>query len=64
MKPYKHICKNCWFYRDWVCTNCFWTSDNRDKKPNDICDGGGRDAEVYGFRPKDVDGSWILIRTD
>ena len=59
----KHICKNCWWFmykgdESWGtegrCLNCDCPSDIRDKKPNDICDGGGRGADDYGFRPNEV----------
>ena len=32
------------------CYNGDWPSGIRDKRPNDICDGGGIGADDYGFR--------------
>ena len=53
-KPYKHICKNCYYYseEDKTCLNCDSPSDIRKKEPKDICDGGGTGAENFGFTPK------------
>lgn len=52
-KPYKHICKNCYYYseEDKTCLNCDSPSDIRKKEPEDICDGGGTGAENFGFTP-------------
>ena len=53
----KHICKNCWWFAyvgtKGRCYNCNWPNDIRIKKPNDICDGGGRGADDYGFKPNE-----------
>ena len=55
MKPYKHICKNCWYFKDGNCLNCVYRVGPREKKPDDICDGGGIGTDGYGFKPMDVD---------
>ena len=53
-KRLKHICKNCWWFmsigKKGRCYNGDWPSGIRDKRPNDICDGGGIGADDYGFR--------------
>lgn len=35
------------------CYNCDWPIGIRDKRGNDICDGGGIGADDYGFRPNE-----------
>ena len=61
-KHLKHICKNCWWFtyngdESWGkkgrCYNCVWPNGIRDKKPNDVCDGGGIGADDYGFKPNE-----------
>ena len=58
MKPYKHICKNCWYFKDGKCLNCVYSVGPREKQPDDICDGGGIGTDSYGFKPMDND-DWI-----
>ena len=58
MKPWIHICKNCWYFHlegkdKGKCYNCDCPGDVRRKNPDDICDGGGCGANDYGFAPKD-----------
>ena len=56
-KRLKHICKNCWWFmnigKKGRCYNCDWPIGIRDKRGNDICDGGGIGADDYGFRPNE-----------
>lgn len=52
----KHVCANCWYYADkglntGICLNCDSPGDIRQKKPNDVCDGGGQGADDFGFIP-------------
>ena len=63
MKPWIHICKNCEYFGDGVCVNCDSPSDIRHKKPDDVCDGGGSGSDFFGFKPRDLAGEWVLIRT-
>ena len=58
MKPYKHICKNCWYYKYGECLNRVYHGEIRRKEPDDVCDGGGIGTDSYGFKPKDVD-DWV-----
>lgn len=54
MKPWIHICKNCSYFYDGACVNCDSPSDIRDKKPDDVCDGGGAGSDFFGFKPRDI----------
>lgn len=67
MKPWIHICKNCEYFAEGdngtICVNCDSPGDIRPKNPDDVCDGGGAGSDFFGFKPKDVDGEWVLIRT-
>lgn len=49
----RHICKNCEYFDSGYCLNCDSPSDIRYKLPDDVCDGGGRGADDYGFRPNE-----------
>lgn len=49
------ICRNCWYYEDGFCLNCDSPSDIREKKEDDICDGGGLGAEP--FKSKEDNGN-------
>ena len=59
MKPWIHICKNCSYFHlngedKGSCYNCDSPSDIRDKKPDDVCDGGGAGSDFFGFKPRDI----------
>lgn len=64
MKPCKHICSNCWYFENGNCLNCDSPSDIRVKSPDDVCDGGGLGASVYGFEPKDDDNAYTFTDED
>lgn len=59
MKPWIHICKNCWYFHlegkdKGKCYNCDCPGDVRRKNPDDICDGGGAGSDFFGFKPRDI----------
>ena len=45
------ICRNCYYYENGLCLNCDSPSDIREKKEDDMCDGGGLGADL--FKPKE-----------